>query len=237
MCSSDLPVVDLNHRTVNPGDRLTRIHERAISADPQIVTDVAGRYCAALWQHGVHCTLKHFPGLGRVFEDTHMESADLATSVSELAAADWIPFRALMPDANRFTMLGHARLTTVDGKRPVSFSPAVVAGMIRGAWHHDGILITDDFCMGAVTGSPEGIGGAGVAALNAGVDLILVSYDPDQYYPVVHALLRADRDGRLRPQVLRQSEERLNRVARAGNGVLARPASLAKTPGKTALTP
>src|SRR5262249_16630473 len=76
------PVVDLNHRTVNPGDRLTRIHERAISADPQIVTDVAGRYCAALWQHGVHCTLKHFPGLGRVFEDTHMESADLAISVS-----------------------------------------------------------------------------------------------------------------------------------------------------------
>ena len=108
------PVVDLNHRTVNPADRMTRIHERAISPDPHIVTDVAGHYCAALWQHGVRCTLKHFPGLGRVFEDTHLESADLTTSTAELEAADWIPFRTLMPDANAFTMLSHAR----DGARP-----------------------------------------------------------------------------------------------------------------------
>src|SRR5712691_8004752 len=56
------PVVDLDPGIDNPGDRLTRISTRAISADPQIVTDVAADYCAQLSEHGVCCTLKHFPG-------------------------------------------------------------------------------------------------------------------------------------------------------------------------------
>jgi beta-N-acetylhexosaminidase len=80
------PVVDLNHRIVNPGDHLSRIHERAISADPVIVTEVARHYCTALQQAGGRCTLKHFPGLGRVFEDTHRESADLTAGTTELTA-------------------------------------------------------------------------------------------------------------------------------------------------------
>ena len=111
----------------------------------------------------------------------------------------------------------------------MSFSQPVVAGLIRGTWQHDGILVTDDFCMFAVTKSRDGIGGASVAALNAGVDLILVSYDADQYYPVMHALLQADRDGRLRPEALRQSQARLSRAvplgyaAGHGNGIMAVP--------------
>ncbi len=71
------PVVDLNHNIVNEDDRYTRIYQRAISDDPDVVTAVAGDYCAALMQTGVHCTLKHFPGLGRVIEDTHLNDADL----------------------------------------------------------------------------------------------------------------------------------------------------------------
>jgi beta-N-acetylhexosaminidase len=207
------PVVDLNHRVVNPGDLLTRIHERAISSDPHVVTDVANHYCAALWQAGVRCTLKHFPGLGRVYEDTHRESANLSADTTELVATDWVPFRALMPGTHAFTMLGHVRLTAIDRERPASFSRPVVAGLLRGDWNSDGILVTDDFCMAAVTDSREGIGAASVAALNAGVDLILVSYDSDQYYPVMHALLKADAEGRLRRDALRDSDRRLAGVS------------------------
>jgi beta-N-acetylhexosaminidase len=203
------PVVDLNHRIVNPGDRFTRIHARAISDDATVVLDVAAHYCSALQQSGVRCTLKHFPGLGRVFADTHLESADLDVPTSELANTDWIPFRALMRHANAFTMLGHARLTAIDRARPVSFSQPVVA-MLRSDWRYDGVLITDDFTMGAVYGSPEGIAGASVAALNAGVDLILVSYDADQYFTAMHALLEADRAGRLHRDALVRSAQRLN---------------------------
>ena len=203
------PVVDLDHGVVNPGDRLTRISARAISSDPQVVAEVAEAYCAQLSENGVRCTLKHFPGLGRVAEDTHLTSADLTLPPDELAGTDWLPFRTLMHRSDVVVMLGHARLTALDRTRPVSFSQPVVHGLLRTAWGYDGLLMTDDFSMGAVTHSPEGIGGASVEALNAGVDLILVSYDTDQFYLVMHALIGAARAGALREETLAQSDRRL----------------------------
>src|SRR5262249_12543824 len=98
------PVVDLNKNLVNPNDRYTRIRERAISADPAVVTEVAQSYCLGLVDAGVRCTLKHFPGLGGVFEDTHLEAGHLRAATEELARADWIPFRALMA-GGAFAML------------------------------------------------------------------------------------------------------------------------------------
>ena len=207
------PVVDLNYGVRNPDDRLSRIATRAISRDPAVVGEVAELYCATLALTGVHCTLKHFPGLGRVYEDTHRVSAALDAPAQELEASDWLPFRQLMADASAFTMLGHARLTRVDPDRPASFSSKVVHGLLRESWKHDGVLITDDFSMGAVTLSREGAAGGAVAALNAGVDLVLVSYDPDQYYPIMYALLAAARAGELDPETLRLSDKRLARAA------------------------
>ncbi|MEA2930976.1 MAG: beta-N-acetylhexosaminidase [Hyphomicrobiales bacterium] len=207
------PVIDLNYGIVNPQDRLTRISTRAISKDPAVVTDVASTYCATLLQSRVRCTLKHFPGLGRVVGDTHIRTAELNAGPDELALSDWLPFRKLMSDYRVFTMLSHARLTAIDKDQPASVSQDVIGGLLRERWKHDGVLITDDFSMGAITASRDGIAGAAVAALNAGVDLILMSYDPDQYFPLMDALLQADRDGRLHQDVLARSDERLRRAA------------------------
>lgn len=205
------PVVDVDYGIVNPKDRYTRIHQRAIARDPVVVADVARIYCARLYEAGVRCTLKHFPGLGRVFEDTHLEAAELSASPSELAASDWLPFRGVMQDG-AFAMLAHVRLTAVDPDHPVSLSARVVGGMLRDAWNYDGVLISDDLSMRAIYASRHGTPAGAVAALNAGVDLILLSYDPDQYFPVMHALLEAEREGRLQAARLAQSEQRLARA-------------------------
>jgi beta-N-acetylhexosaminidase len=211
------PVIDLDHGVTNPNDRYSRITTRAISSDPHVVAEVARDYCEGLRHYGVHCTLKHFPGLGRVFEDTHFEHASLSASVDQLAQSDWVPFRALMREPGMFTMLGHARLAAIDGERPVSFSAPVVSGLLRGQWKYDGVLVTDDFSMAAAYETKGGLAGAGVSALNAGVDLILTSYDPDQYFPMLHALLRAEASGRLKKEALEQSDRRLAGVARAAS--------------------
>jgi beta-N-acetylhexosaminidase len=162
--------------------------------------------------HGVRCTLKHFPGLGRVFEDTHLQTADLASPPSELSGADWLPFRSLMRRPDVMVMLSHARLTAVDRDRPVSFSARVVRDLLRKDWGYDGVLMTDDFGMGAVYRSAEGIAGGSVEALNAGVDLILISFDVDQFYVVMHSLIQANQTGTLRDDMLQQSSQRLRRA-------------------------
>jgi beta-N-acetylhexosaminidase len=203
------PVIDLDHHVSNPDDRYSRISQRAISSDPAVVAAVADAYCLALAKTGVHCTLKHFPGLGRVWGDTHLGPARLDATPADLAASDWIPFRKLMAAVGRFTMLAHVRLMAIDPERPASISKRVVTELLRGAWGHDGPLVTDDFSMLAIHRSRPGTGGAAVEALNAGVDLVLVSYDADQFYVVMSALLRADREGRLDPEALRRSEARL----------------------------
>jgi len=205
------PVVDLNHGIVNSADRYTRIYKRAISADPATVTRVAGWYCDELAKQGVHCTLKHFPGLGRVMDDTHLMSASLDAPPKELQKDDWRPFRQLMRRGYP-VMLSHVRLSQVDGELPVSVSDKVVRGLLREQWQYDGLLITDDFSMSAIDNLPGGTGGAAVKALNAGVDLILVSYKPELYYPVMDALLKAARDGRLNRERLAASAQRIARV-------------------------
>jgi beta-N-acetylhexosaminidase len=203
------PVVDLNHSVVDPADHYTRVYLRAISSDPNIVSDVAGRYCRGLAEAGVRCTLKHFPGLGRVVGDTHLQTADLSTPIAELERSDWVPFRTLM-DETGVVMLGHARLRALDAERPASVSQAVVGDLLRTQFRYDGLLITDDVCMGAFYAGSDGLAEASIRALNAGVDLILVAYDPSQYFVVMQALLQADRDGRISEHALRSSQGRLN---------------------------
>lgn len=207
------PVVDLNKGVINPKDKFSQIYQRAISTDANIITKVASWYCQTLEEYGVRCTLKHFPGLGRVETDTHLEDAELQTPVEELAREDWIPFRTLMSDTQSLTMLSHAKLVAVDPEHPTSFSKSVVTGILRNDWNYDGILITDDFSMGAVYRSKDGLRNATVKAINAGVDLVLISYDKDLYYEAMDALLKADLRNELDQQALEESRRRLESIS------------------------
>lgn len=176
------PVVDLLPTTRGPAfDTHTLIRRRAIAADADVVSRVAMAYGDGLRTHGVMPTLKHFPGLARADADTHHFPARLAVPIKVLADADWRPFRAAGRGGEGDTaiMLGHVLLPEIDGERPASLSPAVVR-LLRREWGFAGLLITDDLNMGAVY--RRGIGTASAEALAAGVDLVLISYDPDQIY-------------------------------------------------------
>ena len=204
------PVVDLNKGIINPDDKYSQIYKRAISTDKEVVSRVASWYCQNL--EPVKCTLKHFPGLGRVTNDTHLDEAELTTSVEELNKDDWVPFRQASNSTQALIMLAHAKLIAVDAQHPVSFSEEVVKGILRDDWQYHGILITDDFSMGAVYKSEDGLENATVKAINAGVDLILIAYDPDLYYEAVSALLKAKKQGSLDSELLGKSKMRLERL-------------------------
>ena len=204
------PVVDLKYH--NPKKKLhlnTQIEKRAIASDPLVVSRVATLYTKILEEHQVVPTLKHFPGIAKVINDTHHFRATLDSSVASLQESDWIPFRTTLKNSNAFLMLSHVILTKLDPVHPVSTSKKVVQSIIRQKWNHNGLLITDDMSMGAIFDSPRGICGSSIDSLNAGVDIVLISYDFHKYYRVVSCLMDAYRDGELDKEMLEVSDKRL----------------------------
>jgi len=207
------PVVDLQFTHDNSfTDFHSFIAKRALSSDPKIVAQMAQVYSQSLEAQGVLATVKHFPGLGRVQTDTHYFNAVLTTKRSVLERQDWLPFRQVVQKSQAWLMLSHVRLSSIDATAPCSYSEPVVQGVIRHQWQHEGILITDDFNMAPIYYGHGGIAQASIAALNAGVDLILLAYDGRQYYPAMAALLQAYQDRKLNLARLEASEQRVQRA-------------------------
>ncbi|MBR0717733.1 glycoside hydrolase family 3 protein [Bradyrhizobium liaoningense] len=204
------PVLDLKPPARrNSLDFHTLIGQRAIATDPVVVSTIARAYVRGLEASGVGATLKHFPGIGRVRTDTHHFSANLDTSVAELEASDWQPFRELLTHSRAALMVGHVTLTAVDPDRAASHSKRVVDGILRDKWNYQGLVMTDDLVMGAIY--QHDVCKAVVEAMNAGVDLLLVAYDGAQFYRIFKCALDGARQGRLDAEMLRASEMRLGR--------------------------
>ncbi len=204
------PVLDLKPKgRRNRFDFNTMTSVRAISEDPAVVSDIALAYVRGLEASHVGATVKHFPGLGRVRRDTHIVSADLDTPIEELEASDWRPFRDVLAGSKAGLMIGHVSLTAVDPGRPASHSKAVIDGIIRKKWNYQGVIMTDDLVMGAVYG--RNICTTVVEALNAGVDLLLVAFDSDQFYRIFACASEAAAQDKLDFDMLRASDARLEK--------------------------
>jgi beta-N-acetylhexosaminidase len=202
------PVVDLlRTEPRNRFDFNSLISRRAISGDPSVTADVALAYVRGLEASGVEATVKHFPGLGRVREDTHHFRANLDTPPSELEASDWLPFRQVLSGSNAYLRVGHVAVTAIDPERPASHSKRVIDDLIRSKWGFKGIIVTDDLVMGAIY--QHDVCTAVVEALNAGVDLLLVAYDAVQYYRLFDCALNATSRGQLDQAMLQRSAGRL----------------------------
>ena len=143
------------------------IGDRALSDDPAAVGALGRAVCEGLLEGGIVPVLKHIPGHGRAAVDSHLALPVVDSPADELAA-DFAPFRALrdMP----WAMTAHVVYTAFDACAPATQSRAVVARAIRGSIGFDGLLISDDLCMEALSGGPAA---RARAALEAGCDAVL----------------------------------------------------------------
>ena len=143
------------------------IGDRALSDDPATVAVLGRAVCEGLLAEGVLPVVKHIPGHGRAKADSHLALPVVDAPEDDLAS-DFAPFRALrdMP----WAMTAHVVYTAFDAAAPATQSAAVVERAIRGAIGFGGLLISDDLCMDALSGSP---GARARAALDAGCDAVL----------------------------------------------------------------
>ena len=144
------------------------IGDRALAEDPASVAGLGQAIACGLRAGGVLPAIKHLPGHGRAAADSHATLPRVEASLADLRAGDFAPFRALRDMPVGIT--AHVCYTALDPHRPGTLSPAVIAEAVRGAIGFDGLLVSDDLSMGALTGPP---GARAAAALAAGCDLAL----------------------------------------------------------------
>lgn len=122
-------------------------------------------------QNGIYPVIKHLPGHGRVMVDPHQLLPFVDATMADLRAAEFIPFQALR--AAPMGMTCHVIFRAIDPDLPVSLSPKTHHDVIRGEIGFDGLLLSDDLAMGAVSHVP--LSERGPQALAAGTDITIYS--------------------------------------------------------------
>jgi beta-N-acetylhexosaminidase len=144
------------------------IGDRAFSQNPIVIIELGRAVMDGLIDGGVLPVMKHMPGHGRATADTHLELPRVATSREELSASDFVTFRSL--NTCPMGMTAHVIYEAIDPNRPATTSPRVIREVIRSEIAFDGLLMTDDLSMEALSGP---ISARAKAALFAGCDVVL----------------------------------------------------------------
>jgi beta-N-acetylhexosaminidase len=160
---------------------------RSYGNDPVFVEKACAAFIAGMEKAGVACVVKHFPGNAAV--DPH-EARPIIDADSAALAAMTAPFAALIRGSHPpAIMVSHAVISAKDPERNGSLSPLVI-GWLRDMGF-SGIAIADDFSMGAVAASGIRETDAVVAALNAGIDMVM-AWPPSlaATHRAIHAALK-----------------------------------------------
>lgn len=198
------PVCDINTNPQNPAAGVRTFGDQAVLAAELVPAMVAGMQAA-----GVAATAKHFPGIGEAREDSHEQMPLVDHKWERLREVELRPFRAAI-DANvKMVMSGHFAIPAITGSDvPATLSPAVIHGLLREELQFEGIVITDALDMGAITQGGGQLIDV-IAAVRAGVDLLLTANQPQRQEQLYAGLQLAYARGLFNKARLENSRRRI----------------------------
>lgn len=194
------PVADV---WTNPSN--TVIGKRAFGTDANVVAGMTAAFRTGLNDQGIIGCYKHFPGHGNTATDSHYGYASTDKNWTEMKACELIPFQRGIDRGVRMIMAAHISCPNVtQSDIPTTMSSLLLTEKLREEMGYEGVIITDGMGMGAITNQYPNAGDAAIAALEAGVDIILL---PADYFGAFNAVIRAVEEGRL-------SEDRIDASVR-----------------------
>ncbi|MCC6913931.1 MAG: beta-N-acetylhexosaminidase [Rhodospirillaceae bacterium] len=149
------------------------IGDRAYGTDPATVYALARQVCEGLIDAGVVPVIKHIPGHGRAMSDSHLELPRVGADLAALRATDFAPFRAFCAAPDQpvaFGMTAHVVYEAIDPDRPATTSRRMIEDIIRGEIGFQGLLMSDDLGMKALSGPYDE---RAARSLSAGCDAVL----------------------------------------------------------------
>ena len=186
------PVLDVD---TNPDSPV--IGDRALAADAGQVASLGSAVVEGLQAGGVAACGKHFPGHGDAAADSHVELPVVAHAPERLRAVELEPFRAAAAAGVAAVMTAHVLYPALDENNPATLSRRIVHDLLRVELGFEGLVLSDDLEMGAIT-QQSAVADAAVAAIAAGCDMVLLcGADAGRQAAVVEGLIHAVEDGRL----------------------------------------
>ncbi|HEX8029986.1 MAG TPA: glycoside hydrolase family 3 N-terminal domain-containing protein, partial [Vicinamibacterales bacterium] len=186
------PVLDIHTNPKNPV-----IGDRALAERAEDVSRLGRVIIRSLQDAGLAACGKHFPGHGDTSTDSHLELPLVEHPPDRLRAIEFEPFRAAIAEQVAFIMTAHVLVPSLDEQRPASLSPDIVQKLLRDELKFDGVILSDDLEMKAISAKHD-VPEAAVDAIRAGCDAVLIcSGDVDLQGRTLEALVRAVESGRI----------------------------------------
>ena len=202
------PVVDVNNNAANPV-----IGVRSFGEDPREVAHLGAAAVSGYHHAGVISCLKHFPGHGDTTVDSHLSLPTLPYMLERLESLELLPFQSGIAAGADSVMIAHIAFPalTGDDTLPATLSAAIVRGLLREKLGFTGVIISDCLEMNAIS-ETVGIGPGAVMALQAGIDLVLISHLYERQRAGIAAIVQAVHEGTLSRDVIHQAVERVLRL-------------------------
>jgi beta-N-acetylhexosaminidase len=186
---------------------------RSFGLDAKKTASLGGQVVKGLTNSGVAATLKHFPGNGRSNIDPHEETSSVHAGKADLEGKDIYPFKKIIDEQDNhtfFVMVTHIKYPAYDAVNPASTSPTIINNLLRKQLGFQGVVVTDDLEMGAVS-KYTSYRELGVKSIKAGADLLLVCHTIQAQKEVYNGILAAANSKQLSIQ---QIDEAVKRVLR-----------------------
>ena len=200
------PVLDVHSNPENPV-----IGDRAYGTDPEIVAELGLAAVRGLQGKGVVACGKHFPGHGDTSTDSHKELPVVTAPVETLLERELPPFHYAILNGLASLMTAHVLYPALDAERPATLSRTILMNLLREHWGFDGVVVTDDLEMHAIS-DHHGIGEAAVQAFLAGADILLICKDRNRAVDAMEAVQNAVEEGTIPRERLEASVHRIMRL-------------------------
>ena len=183
------PVLDVNS---NPNN--TVIGDRSFSNDKDKVASLGASEINGFKDSNIISVAKHFPGHGDTATDSHYALPIINKTLDELKSVEFVPFKKAIEEKVPAIMVSHILMPQIDANKPASMSKTIITDILRKDLKFDGLIVTDDMTMGAVTNELD-ITTACINSINAGADLLLVCHGYDNEINVINAIKDAVNNG------------------------------------------
>lgn len=205
------PVLDINSNPDNPV-----IGDRSFGAKPGIVSRLGVQTMKGLQSQNVTPIVKHFPGHGDTSVDSHVGLPKVNQGLQHLRNFELVPFRKAIQNGADAVMIAHILFPKLDTDAPASMSKKIITDILRNDLNFEGVVITDDMTMGAITEN-YGIGKASVKSVNAGSNIILVAHQYNNVTKVIQALKTAVQNGDIPKEKINNSVSKIIQLKQKTN--------------------